>query len=126
GMVTPLIVYISGRALPNAEEHAMKFKPFTPGRFSYPSGHTTEAFAVATVLDQNLRKHLGYWHTPIVYGMALGTAHSRIYDHTHYLSDVILGAGIGWSIGYWISNKQRNSAFSVLPSPDGATLAYSF
>lgn len=128
GLITPLLVLMSGRALPNADEDALKFKFFTGGRFSYPSGHTTAAFALATVLDQNLRDTLGYWHTPFLYAVALGTAHSRIYDHTHYLSDVILGAGIGWAVGYWVSNKKRtkeNTTY-IFPTPHGLTIAYRF
>lgn len=128
GMITPLLVMISGRALPDADENAMKFEPFTGGRFSYPSGHTTAAFALATVLDQNFRDTFGYWHTPLLYAVAIGTAHSRIYDHTHYLSDVILGAGIGWAVGYWVSNKKRGETKTtyVFPTPGGVMLAYRF
>ena len=129
GLINPLIVYLSGRALPNANEEAMKFRPFVPGRFSFASGHTAEAFAMATVIDQDLRKHFGYWQTPVLYAIALGTAHSRIYDFKHYLSDVILGSGIGWSVGYWISNKPRNSErrnVFLVPSDDGVRLVYTF
>jgi membrane-associated phospholipid phosphatase len=128
GLITPLLVLVSGRALPNADENALKFKPFTSGRFSYPSGHTTAAFALATVVDQNLRDIYGYWQTPILYAMALATAHSRIYDHTHYLSDVILGAGIGWAVGYWVSNKKRGKKKTtyIFPTPSGVTIAYRF
>ncbi|HUT86207.1 MAG TPA: phosphatase PAP2 family protein [Elusimicrobiales bacterium] len=128
GLITPLLVMISGRDLPSADEHAMKFEPFTSDRYAYPSGHTTAAFALATVLDQNLRDTFGYWQTPLLYAIAAGTAHSRIYDHTHYLSDVILGAGIGWAVGYWISNKPRGETKTTLifPTPNGIALAYRF
>lgn len=129
GLITPMLVYISGRALPSAGENAYKFEPFTFGRYSFPSGHTTEAFAMATVLDQDLRPVFGHWQTPIVYGMALGTAESRMYDAAHYLSDVVLGAGIGWSVGYWIANKPRNAHgtdIALIPSTNGAALAIKF
>ena len=128
GMVTPLLTYATGRRLPRDNENAMKFKPFTPGRFGYPSGHTTEAFAMATVIDQNLRKSCGYWPTPFLYAIAVGTAHSRIYDGAHYLSDVVLGAGIGWAVGYWIANKPRNveTAVSVIPISGGAALSFRY
>jgi len=119
-------VYITGRALPSAGEHAMKFKPFTPNRFSYPSGHTTAAFALATVLDFDLREQFGYWHSPIVYGMAAAVAESRVYDHKHYLSDVILGAGIGWSVGWWISTKERNKTTAFILSPNGLAMTWKF
>jgi len=129
GFLNPLIVYLTGRNLPSAGENAMKFRPLVPHRYSFPSGHTAEAFTMATVLDQDLRKQFGYWQTPVLYAIALGTANSRIYDAKHYLSDVILGAGIGWSVGYWISNKPRNSTQNnvlLMPSSDGMKLAYTF
>ncbi|MBI4057591.1 MAG: phosphatase PAP2 family protein [Elusimicrobia bacterium] len=108
GMITPLLVRITGRELPETNEHPLKFRPFVPNRCCFPSGHTTEAFAVATVLDFNFRETFGYWHSPFLYGIAAATGASRIYDHKHYLSDVILGAGIGWSVGYWLATKPRN------------------
>lgn len=127
-MITPAIVFISGRALPRDNEPALKFEPFTSGRFSFPSGHTTEAFAVATVLDVDLREKFGYWHSPVVYGIAASVGISRVYDHAHYLSDVILGAGIGWSVGYWIASKPRNqqSNVSLVPAPGGLLATWSF
>ncbi|MBI4051844.1 MAG: phosphatase PAP2 family protein [Elusimicrobia bacterium] len=118
GIITPLIVRISGRALPENNEPALKFRPFVPDRCCFPSGHTTEAFAVATVLDVNFRETFGYWHSPFLYGIAAATGASRIYDHKHFLSDVILGAGIGWSIGYWLAKKPRNQTqISFIPTP---------
>jgi len=110
GIVTPLINRITGRALPNSGEPALKFRPFTPHRYSFPSGHTTEAFAMATVIDINFREVFGYWHTPIVYSIATATGIARMYDQRHYFSEVILGAGIGWSIGRWIASKPRNQS----------------
>jgi len=127
GMITPLLVYISGRALPSSQEPALRFHLFTPNRFSYPSGHTTEAFAVAAVLDENLRESLGYWHTPFVYGAAAAVGFSRIYDHKHYLSDVILGAGIGWSVGKWVASKPRGGQnVSLLMLPNGLRASWKF
>ncbi|MFA6583889.1 MAG: phosphatase PAP2 family protein [Elusimicrobiaceae bacterium] len=129
GIINPILVYATGRDLPNANENAMTFKPMTPGRYSFPSGHTTAAFALSTVIDQNLRAKFGYWQTPIVYAMAAGCGISRVYDHTHYVSEVIFGAGVGWAVGYWISNKPRNQdeqTVFILPFDNGAKIAYKF
>ncbi|MDD4004939.1 MAG: phosphatase PAP2 family protein [Elusimicrobiaceae bacterium] len=129
GILNPLAAYVAGRALPNADENAMKFEPFTPGRYSFPSGHTTAAFALSTVLDQNLRAKFGYWQTPLLYGMAAGCAVSRVYDHTHYVSEIIWGAGVGWAVGYWVSNKPRNISdrtVFLIPVENGAKLACRF
>ncbi len=128
-MINPALNYLTGRALPSRHEDASKFKPFTFHRYSFPSGHTSAAFALASVLDVDLRSTFGYWHTPLVYGMALGVAHSRVYDDKHYLSEVILGGAIGWSIGNWIASKNRNAPpadITLLPYPNGAQVAYRF
>jgi len=61
------------------------------GGFSFPSGHTTAAFASATVLQQ----HFG-WKVGIpAYAVASYVAASRIQDKRHYLSDVAFGAALG-------------------------------
>jgi len=126
-MITPAICYITGRALPEKNEPPMKFKFFTPKRYSFPSGHTTAAFALASVLDVDLRGTFGYWHTPLVYGVACGVAESRLFDGVHYLSDVIVGGAIGWSIGWWIASKKRGpSDLTLLPYPGGMKLAARF
>ncbi|MHB8834179.1 MAG: phosphatase PAP2 family protein [Candidatus Methylomirabilia bacterium] len=129
GIINPILVYVTGRALPNAHENAFEFRPFVPGRNSFASGHTAAAFALATSLDQNLREDWGYWQTPFLYAMATGCGVSRIYDEKHYLSDVILGAGIGAAVGFWIANRPRNrsrSTVTLIPTPDGVGLLYRF
>jgi len=135
GVINPAIVYLTGRALPCDNMDPYKFEPFTPRKYSFPSGHTTAAFALATVLDQNLRSHYGYWQTPILFAMASGTAVSRVYDQTHYISDVIFGAGVGWAVGYWVSNKPRSTGDSnksdkptvqLFPSLSGMTAMIKF
>ena len=61
------------------------------GGFSFPSGHTTAAFASATVLQ----RHFG-WKVGIpAYGAASYVAASRIQGKRHYLSDVAFGAALG-------------------------------
>ncbi len=106
-MINPALCYMTGRALPSKGESPSNFRPFTWHRYSFPSGHTAAAFALASVLDTDLRDTFGYWHTPIVYGGALAVAQSRLYDRKHYLSEVILGGAIGWAIGSWVASKDR-------------------
>ena len=128
-LINPTLCFITGRALPNAHEESGKFVPFRFHRFSFPSGHTSAAFALASVLDIDLRNSFGYWQTPLLYGMAAGVAHSRIYDDKHYLSEVILGGAIGWSIGTWIASKDRSPAppaVTLLPYLNGAQVAFRF
>ena len=58
---------------------------------SFPSGHTSGAFATATILQ----KRYG-WKTGIpAYGLAAYVAASRLSENKHHLSDAIFGAAIG-------------------------------
>ena len=129
GIIQPTLTYISGRDLPRTGEEPMKFRPFTLHRYSFPSGHTAAAFALASAIDTNLRDVSGYWQTPLLYGMAVAVAQSRVYLESHYLSDVVLGAAIGWSVGSWVSKRPREtdkSRLTLLPSTKGFMLTYSF
>lgn len=61
------------------------------GGFSFPSGHTTAAFASATVLQ----RHFG-WKVGIpAFGAATYVAAQRVQGKRHYLSDVAFGAALG-------------------------------
>jgi len=107
GVMVPVLNYLTGRDLPNKNLPAYDFHPFHRHLYSFPSGHTAEAFAIATVVDQDLRERFGYWHTPLVYAIASGVGFSRIRDQRHYLSDVIIGAGIGWSVARWVARRHH-------------------
>lgn len=62
-----------------------------PTDFSFPSGHTASAFACAWLMLRKLPKKYGI---PAVILAAL-MGFSRMYVGVHYLSDVLVGAGIG-------------------------------
>jgi undecaprenyl-diphosphatase len=66
-----------------------------PDRFSFPSGHTMTAFAVAIPLS--------LFYPTLTIGLAfcaLSIAASRILLGMHFLSDVVAGALIGTGLGY--------------------------
>jgi undecaprenyl-diphosphatase len=66
-----------------------------PDRFSFPSGHTMTAFAVAIPL--------ALFYPTLMIGLffcALSIAMSRILLGMHFLSDVVAGALIGTALGY--------------------------
>jgi len=67
-------------------------------RQSFPSGHTTTAFAVASSITSETRRlHPTYvkFVGPVLYGGATLVGLSRMYHNKHWTSDVVLGAGIG-------------------------------
>jgi hypothetical protein len=62
--------------------------------FSFPSGHSSNAFAAATVLHA-LTPDAPKWLHAGLYVVAASTAIGRIKGDKHYLSDVLVGAVIG-------------------------------
>jgi membrane-associated phospholipid phosphatase len=65
--------------------------PMPNDPFSFPSGHAAVSFAAATALaDWN-----GSWAIP-AYALAALISYSRMYNGMHYLSDLALGAGVGY------------------------------
>ncbi|MDQ3191625.1 MAG: phosphatase PAP2 family protein [Bacteroidota bacterium] len=79
---------------------------------SFPSGHTTAAFALATIIASEYKdKPL----IPIVaYSLATLTGISRIHDNKHWGSDVFAGAIFGYALAKVIYN-QNNAGFSLAP-----------
>ena len=63
--------------------------------FSLPSGHATNAFAVATYLSYTYRRYI-----PVFFFLAVLVAYSRIYVGVHYPLDVAGGALLGssWAV----------------------------
>ena len=65
---------------------------------SFPSGHTTTAFAAAAAVTNETTRwwpHSTYIIGPIMYAGATMVGLSRMYHSKHWASDVALGAAIG-------------------------------
>jgi membrane-associated phospholipid phosphatase len=75
---------------------------------SFPSGHTTAAFAFAAAVTTEVRRvepARARWVGPVTYGLATATMYARMYRDAHWLSDVTMGATIGtvggWAVTRW-------------------------
>jgi undecaprenyl-diphosphatase len=64
-------------------------------RYSFPSGHATNAFAVATLVARIVPGS-----GPAFAVLALAIAGSRVALGQHYPSDVVAGAGLGSAAGW--------------------------
>lgn len=96
-------------------------RPDSDNRRSFPSGHTTTAFAFASVIAM---EHEWYWGTA-AYAMATVTAISRIHDNAHYLHDVVAGATIGSAFGIALSKfSDVESRYTFVPTNGGAILGF--
>ncbi|MGY0037497.1 phosphatase PAP2 family protein [Pedobacter sp. NJ-S-72] len=69
-------------------------RPSGDDKFSFPSGHTANAFAAAEFLNQEYRD-VSPWIGYAGYTVATATGVLRMYNNAHWLSDVIAGAGAG-------------------------------
>ena len=63
---------------------------------SFPSGHATGAFSVATVVATRYRNHR--WVPWAMYSFATVISLSRITTSAHFPSDVFLGAALGYTV----------------------------
>ncbi len=101
-----------------------EYGPF--GYNSFPSGHSSSVFAVATVVA------LEYWHTKwvpaVCFGLAGITAIYRLAVNQHWASDVLFGSAIGFAVGsmvYFNANK-KVQILPVSSTGYGVTLIYHF
>lgn len=133
---------IFGRMRPlYAENGHMDFKPFhsffSSDRASFPSGHTTSAFAMASCFATAYDS----WTVKILaYSIATLAAVSRVHDHRHWASDIFIGGVLGTTTGIFMTNRHleytnTESSLGLTPTllrdPAGGTnlglsLQYSF
>ena len=103
GIVTGGLKGIAGRARPYASPQRpgdwRLFSGVRDGtRQSFPSGHTTAAFAFAAAMDREYRVqglNSASWVGPVLYGAATLTGLARMHADKHWASDVVMGAGVG-------------------------------
>jgi membrane-associated phospholipid phosphatase len=78
---------------------------------SFPSGHSTLAFSIATVLASEYAD--AKWVPVLAYSIAAGTALSRINDERHWASDIFAGSLLGYFTGRMI--WKLNSRVMIIP-----------
>jgi hypothetical protein len=114
GIVTPAIKFVAGRSRPIQNTGVYHFRPFS-GNASFPSGHTTQAFAVASVISAHYDQT---WVKCTSYSVASLVGLARSYHQAHFASDVVAGALIGSLVGQSVVeyNQQRRAGkIALLP-----------
>jgi membrane-associated phospholipid phosphatase len=96
GIITPTLKFVIGRERPNASVSSTSFHPFSGSDNSFPSGHATQAFAVASVISAHSDQ---VWVSVTAYTIAGLVGFARIYHNAHWTSDVTAGALIGTFVG---------------------------
>lgn len=95
GVITPALKRITGRDRPNQADDPLTFHAFGSST-SFPSGHATQAFAVASVISAHSDKT---WVSVSAYTLAGLVGFARVYHNAHWVSDVAAGALIGTAVG---------------------------
>jgi undecaprenyl-diphosphatase len=87
------------RERPFVSDPTSRVVGYQPTTQSFPSGHSTTAFAAATVLSYAVRGR----GLALAWLLAAGIAFSRIYIGVHYPLDVVVGAMLGAALGVWVT-----------------------
>lgn len=96
-------------------------RPDGSTRNSFPSGHTATAFMAATMLHKEYGMTRSPWYSIAGYTVATATAIGRQLNNRHWLSDVMVGAGIGilsTELGYFLADlifKQKGIVRECIP-----------
>ena len=138
-LVTALLKVTFGRHRPDWTEETN-----TPGsRRSFPSGHATQAYAIATYTALYLRGHvfdksrgdrLLPWWEAVTYGGIAATATAlageRVWHHRHHLSDVVVGGLLGTTAStlFYVyqdsrhddREAERRKQLAIIPAQNGS------
>ena len=113
GLVTGALKFSTNRTRPDG------------AAYSFPSGHTSSAFASAGVVY----RHFGATYGLPAFALAGYIGLSRLQEGKHYLSDVFAGGIVGSFISLKLSDRdERGGPLTVKPSKvaDGYGLKFSY
>jgi len=101
-----------GRSRPYDGHDADRFEAYS-GNTSFPSGHTTAAFALVT-------PWVYYYPSPVTYslfGVASGCALARVAKQHHWPTDVMAGAALGFLTGRFLAKRHQSETGNLLIEP---------
>jgi len=115
-----------------------RLRPNGSDYLSFPSGHTSTAFLGAEFLAQEYTGK-SVWYGLIGYGIAATTGAFRLYNHDHWFSDVVAGAGYGvlsTKLSYLVypyirnalthTNNKTGKKTVLTPSYQDGTMSFTF
>ena len=79
---------------------------FFDGGTSFPSGHSIEAWSLATIIANEYHDHKAVQIA--AYGIAGAVSVSRFTGRNHYLSDILVGSALGYGIGRYVYHAHHH------------------
>ena len=125
GATAEVLGYATGRERPDATTSSNEWGK---GGDSFPSLHTTVAFAVGTVFAESGNDEYRWIRRIIGYGVAGATAYVRVDENVHWLSDTVAGAALGIATAKFVLNRQdaqTRGTVQFQPVKNGWLISYS-
>ena len=120
GGLSMLTKRVAQRARPS-EELGTWHRTANRSDASFPSNHAAVAFAAVTPFAQE-------YDAPWLYGLAAVSSIGRVAERQHWVSDVVAGGMVGYAIGSWLWQAQRDdsrSQFAVVPGSKSLSVSWS-
>lgn len=105
GIICQVIKFPVGRSRPFQADNPWRFRPLG-GHVSFPSGHTTMAFSVLSVVAFDSDSLLVQ---TAAFALAASVGWARIYHNAHWTSDVLGGAVLGTVVGRTVVALDRRA-----------------
>ncbi len=126
GVTAYALKYATGREDPYQSSDPNAWRE---GGRSFPSFHSTAAFAVGTVLAESGNDEYRWVRRVLGYGLGVATSYERLRHNAHWLSDTVAGAALGIASARFVLNRDDSSTGSthlaLVPVNGGAMLTYS-
>jgi len=118
--------WVAGRQRPEQTGDPFRWFPKEHAS-SFPSGHTVQAFAAATLISEHYRSP---YITVPAYVAATSVGVSRALANKHWASDVLAGAALGTAIAHLLRKRHeiraQERAWRIEPDASGIRLVHSF
>lgn len=115
-IVTNAISGVAMAAIVNGMKYTIKEpRPDGSENNGFPSGHTALAFMSANMIHHEYGLTRSPWYSAAAFGLASTTAVMRVLNNSHYVHQVLMGAGVGilsTELGYIVADaifKERGN-----------------
>lgn len=126
GVTAIALKYAGGRERPDQTSDPNQWRK--SGGNSFPSVHSTAAFAVGTVLAESGNDDYRWVRRFLGYGLGAATSYERLKHNAHWLSDTVAGAALGIASAHFAINRRdrtdEETRLRVVPVERGAMLTY--